>query len=117
MPKPTTAPAAEQAEEQSGAAAGMPAGFVERRHGYRQSLRATAMLRPVSTAAERSRSVAVHVFNLSISGVGFSTTAPLEIGTVWRFDLCDKRQTPRRAEIRSCRPRRDGMFDVGAQFC
>jgi hypothetical protein len=89
---------------------------VERRRGYRQAVRATGMLRPIARDGD-AHGIPIHVFELSMSGVGFSTSKPLEIGTVYRFDLCDKRQTPRRAEIRSCRRRPDGMFDVGAQFC
>ena len=90
---------------------------VERRHGYRQAVRATGMLRPTARNGADAHGIPIHVFELSMSGVGFSASAPLEVGTVYRFDLCDKRQTPRRAEIRSCRQRPDGMFDVGAQFC
>ena len=91
--------------------------FVERRQGYRQSVRATGMLRPVSRAGEDQHAIPIHVFELSMSGVGFSASVSLEVGTVYRFDLCERRLTARRAEIRSCRQRPDGMFDVGAQFC
>ena len=92
--------------------------FVERRRGYRQAVRATGMLRPISRGnGDELHGIPIHVFEISMSGVGFSTSMPLDIGTVYRFDLCDKRQTPRRAEVRSCRRRADGMFDVGAQFC
>ena len=99
-----------------------PAGpaFVERRRGYRQSVRATGMLRPVTRRrgnGDEPHAIPVHVFELSISGVGFSSRVPLEVGTVWRFDLCERRLSARRAEVRSCRQRPDGMFDVGAQFC
>jgi hypothetical protein len=90
--------------------------FVERRQGYRQAVRATGMLRPIARDGD-AHGIPIHVFELSMSGVGFSASMPLEIGTVYRFDLCEKRQTPRRAEIRSCRQRPDGMFDVGARFC
>jgi len=95
------------------------AAFLERRRGYRQTLRATGMLRPIARPdgdADR-HGIPIHVFELSMSGVGFSSSTALVVGTVYRFDLCDKRQTPRRAEIRSCRGRPDGMYDVGAQFC
>ena len=88
----------------------------ERRRGYRQAIRATAMLRPIARNGT-SESTPIHVYELSISGIGFSCRSPLDIGTVWRFDLVEKRQTPRRAEIRSCRQRPDGMYDHGAQFC
>ena len=93
--------------------------FVERRRGYRQPIRATGMLRPISrTGGDDDRhGIPIHIFELSMSGVGFSASVPLEIGAVYRFDLCDRRQTPRRAEVRSCRRRPDGMYDVGAQFC
>jgi hypothetical protein len=106
--------------DQATASSAGPA-FVERRRGYRQALRATGMLRPITrgngAGGNDPHGIPIHVFELSMSGVGFSTSMPLDVGTVYRFDLCDKRQTPRRAEIRSCRQRADGMYDVGAQFC
>ena len=106
----------------AGAAATTPGAgpsFVERRRGYRQAVRATGMLRPTRPGKrdDDRHGIPVHVFELSISGVGFSTSVALAVGTVYRFDLCDKRQTPRRAEVRSCRRRADGMYDVGSQFC
>lgn len=98
--------------------------FVERRRGYRQTIRATGMLRPVTRVGgdgdgdgDGQHGIPVHVFEISMSGVGFSCSTALEIGTVYRFDLCERRLSARRAEIRSCRRRPDGMFDVGAQFC
>jgi hypothetical protein len=99
-------------------ATGAGPAFIERRRGYRQAVRATGMLRPVSRAGgDDGHGIPIHVFELSMSGIGFSTSVALAVGTVYRFDMCDKRQTPRRAEVRSCRRRADGMYDVGAQFC
>jgi hypothetical protein len=89
--------------------------LIERRKGYRQPIQASAMLRAVAVAPDQA--IVVHVFEHSISGVAFSTARAMEIGSVWRFDMCAKRQLPRRVEIRSCRARHDGMFDVGAMFC
>ena len=111
--------APQQRPQPSTATAG-GATFVERRRGYRQSVRATGMLRPVarnSGEGDDQHAIPVHVFELSISGAGFSCSRALEVGTVYRFDLCERRLIARRAEIRSCRQRPDGMFDVGAQFC
>lgn len=90
--------------------------FIERRRGYRQAIKASALLRPVA-ASSQDPPIPVHVFEYAISGVAFSSARSLDVGTVWRFDMCDKRQTARRVEIRSCRPRPDGMFDLGAMFC
>ena len=101
---------------ESAAATGTGQTFVDRRRGYRQAIRATGMLRPIARGNDGAHGIPVHVFELSMSGVGFSASVPLEVGSVYRFDLCDKRQTPRRAEVRSCRRRADGMYDVGAQF-
>lgn len=99
-----------------------PVNFVERRRGYRQSLCASALLRTIATpvdsdSASEVSALSVHLFEYSISGVAFSSAKALPIGTVWRFDMLDKRQINRRIEIRSCRPRHDGMFDIGAMFC
>ena len=100
------------AERQQPSPPASATGFAERRRGYRQAVRVTAMLRPLEGSAEQA--LAVHVFEYSISGVAFSMGAAPPIGSVWRFDMCDRRQAGRRIEVRSCRPRRDGMFDVGA---
>jgi hypothetical protein len=73
------------------------------------------MLRP--TADGSGEPLVVHVFDLSMHGVGFSCARPLEIGTVFRFSMSDRRRTASRVEVCRCRARPDGMFDVGAQFC
>ena len=79
------------------------------------------MLRPTSGDASgdagASGPLVVHVFNLSISGVGFTSQWPVEIGSIFRFAMCDKRQAGSRVEIRHCRRRPDGLFDAGGQFC
>jgi len=89
-----------------------------RRRGYRQKLDTAAMLRPAtSRGAAAVEPMMVHVFDLSMFGVGFSSRKALEIGAIFRFAMCDRRQAGSRVEVRSCRQRPDGMFDVGAQFC
>lgn len=88
-----------------------------RRRGYREKLDTAAMLRPANGKSEAAEPMMVHVFDLSMFGVGFSCRKALEIGLIFRFAMCDRRQAGSRVEIRSCRGRADGMFDIGGQFC
>lgn len=104
--------------EQAGISGQAASGFIERRRAYRQRMEASALLRAVNPqATDDEQPVPVHVFEYSMTGVAFSSSMPLKVGTIFRFDMCDKRHASRRVEIRSCRPRRDGMFDLGAMFC
>jgi hypothetical protein len=86
----------------------------DRRRGYRQSVRSSATLTPANV---QFPSYVVHVFDLSVTGVGFSSDHPFTIDSRYDFVMRDGRQAAgKRIEIRSCRPRPDGMFDVGGQF-
>jgi hypothetical protein len=92
----------------------------ERRRADRQVLKTGAMLR--GTAGGDSATV-VQVFDVSSLGVGFSTRAPLDVGSVYRFHMCNRSKRGRspaasaRAEVRNCRQLPDGVFHIGAQFC
>jgi hypothetical protein len=91
----------------------------ERRRADREPLKTGAMLRAI--AAGRDATV-VQVFDVSPLGVGFSTRAPLDVGSVYRFDMCDRRKRSTtaagaRAEVRNCRQLPEGVFHIGAQFC
>jgi hypothetical protein len=89
-----------------------------RRRGYREKLDTAAILRPASGKSDAAAEpMMVHVFDLSMFGVGFSCRKALAIGQIFRFAMCDRRQAGSRIEIRSCRARPDGMFDIGGQFC
>jgi len=88
-----------------------------RRRGYREKLETAAMLRPTGRGGAGAEPMMVHVFDLSMFGVGFSCRRSLEVGDIFRFAMCDRRQAGSRVEIRSCRQRGDGMFDIGGQFC
>jgi hypothetical protein len=88
-----------------------------RRRGYREKVETAAMLRPATTRGASAEPMMVHVFDLSMFGVGFSCRRALEVGEIYRFAMCDRRQAGSRIEVRSCRKRPDGMFDIGAQFC
>jgi hypothetical protein len=86
-----------------------------RRRSYRVRFHAPAMISPLSGTME-ARAI-VQVFDLSMFGVGFSSVEPLEVGQVFKFDMPDRRAAGSRIEVKSCRARADGLFDVGGEFC
>ena len=61
---------------------------------------------------------AVLVCNLSIGGVGLLCDHRYVVDTVWRITLGNGPLfLNAKVRVRSCRPRSDGRFDVGCQFC
>jgi len=86
----------------------------DRRRVSRATVRQSAMLRGIG--GERAAMI-VQVHDVSDMGVGFAAAEPLEIGAVYRLDICNHPRKACRAEIRSCQMLPDGHFHIGAQFC
>lgn len=103
-------------------AAGQPsaqeheAAVAERRRGYRQPTQTPSKLQmPADGGA--TREILVHIFNLSMYDVGFSSPAKLVIGQVCRLALPSGRAGTALLQVCSVRPRPDGLFDIGGRFC
>jgi hypothetical protein len=89
------------------------------RRYVRCSLRGEAILQTVENAANQPRAVRVQLRNISLTGVGFLISEPLEPGSLWRVTFVDRHfavghQT---ISIRHCRPVTEGTFVCGGQFC
>ncbi len=86
-----------------------------RRRSYRVRFHSPAMISALTGTVE-VRTI-VQVFDISMFGVGFASVEPLEVGQVFKFDMADRRAAGSRVEVKSCRARADGLFDVGGEFC
>ena len=88
----------------------------ERRRSARNPHITTATLQPASGDASVDRPVLV--CDLSLGGVGLRATHAFKVGSVFRISLgTGPLFLNARIRIVSCRPRPDGMFDVGSAFC
>jgi hypothetical protein len=86
----------------------------DRRRGYRRHASVLAVLRPLDRSGQ---TIDAHVFDLSAYGVGMSVREEIAIDTILYFQMVDGRQAGARIQVKSCRKRPDGMFDMGGQFC
>jgi hypothetical protein len=92
------------------------AGDGDRRKSARQRVDSSAVLRATQPQT-LAQVLWARVFDVSSGGAGFCTDMPLDIGAVYRIDVCGKQTRATRAEVRRCFPRSDGMYFVGAAFC
>jgi hypothetical protein len=88
----------------------------DRRHTPRHPHFVAATLQPADGNTDLDQ--AVLVCNLSIGGAGLLCDHRYTVDSVWRITLGNGPLfLNARVRIRSCRPRSDGRFDVGCQFC
>lgn len=93
----------------------LPAG-AERRRSHRYPVTSPGVLRP-DGATDALGQIDITVRNVSLHGVGFVCTVPLLMGEIYRVDIGDgPLKLNGRAKIVSCKARRDGSFEMGAEF-
>jgi len=88
----------------------------ERRRSFREAYSVTAWLSPdAQTRNGRQRQVLVN--NLSLHGVGFVASTPLEAEAVhWIVVGAGALRASSRVRIVSCRAKKDGGYEVGGEF-
>jgi hypothetical protein len=87
----------------------------QKRHANRQQLVAAATLF-AETGPVSSQGLRVHVFDLSLSGVGFHSERPARVGSIYRVKLdTEAMHLASRIRIARCTPQ-DGGYDIGASF-
>jgi hypothetical protein len=88
----------------------------DRRRNLRHAHFVSATLQPADGNTDLNEQVLV--CNLSLGGAGLLCDRQYAIDSVWRITLGNGPLfLNARMSIRSCRPRADGRFDVGCQFC
>jgi hypothetical protein len=86
----------------------------ERRRSRRYPISTRGTLRPDEQPHGR---VEVTVRNVSLHGLGFTASIPLVPGDTYRVDVGDgPLKFTGRARIVSCKLRRNGAYDLGAEF-
>ena len=105
--KTAPAPAAAECTSFSGA---------NRRRHPREPHHVAATIQPATGNADVDE--AVSVFNLSLGGAGIVVARRYAVGSVWRITLGNGPLfLNARMRVVSCRPRSDGKYDVGCEFC
>jgi|SRR5580658_5655700 hypothetical protein len=88
----------------------------ERRRSHRESYSVTAWLSP-DAQSRNGKQRQVLVTNLSLHGAGFVASTPLEIEAIhWIVVGAGALRASSRIRIVSCRPKKDGGFEVGGEF-
>jgi hypothetical protein len=88
----------------------------DRRQSPRHAHFVTATLQPADGNTDLNEEVLV--CNLSLGGTGLLCDRQYAVDSVWRITLGNGPLfLNAKVVIRSCRPRPDGRFDVGCQFC
>lgn len=87
---------------------------VERRRGYRTRIQARARVRVVGAPVAQETDAIV--YDVSVHGVGFSALVSFEPGAQLHFDMPQMHNLGRRMTVCHCRPRGDGLFDIGCRF-
>lgn len=88
----------------------------DRRHNPRHPHFVAGTMQPADGNTDLNQ--AVLVCNLSIGGVGLLCDQRYAVDSVWRITLGNgPLYLNAKVRICSCRPRPDGRFDVGCQFC
>jgi hypothetical protein len=116
--KATRNPVAAAGNKQKQQDASDAAGFSgqERRRYPRQSHEVAATLQPAGGEADLDQSVQVR--DLSLGGVGLICEFLLAQDSVWRITLGNgPLLLNAKVRVVACRPRSDGRFDVGCEFC
>lgn len=91
---------------------------VRERQYARHSLRGEAILQVTEDAVEL-RTVRVQLRDISLTGIGFVSSHPMEPGSVWRVTFVIHNFTlgQHAVMVRHCRRIDDGAYLSGAQFC
>ena len=88
----------------------------DRRQSPRHAHFVSATLQPADGNTDLNEEVLV--CNLSLGGTGLLCDRRYAVDSVWRITLGNGPLfLNAKVCIRSCRPRPDGRFDVGCQFC
>jgi hypothetical protein len=88
----------------------------ERRRSRRFPITSPGILTPEG-ATDASGQIEITVRNVSLHGVGFICAVPLLMGEIYRVDIGEgPLKLNGRARIVSCKTRRDGAFEMGAEF-
>ena len=88
----------------------------DRRQSPRHAHFVSATLQPADGNTDLNEEVLV--CNLSLGGAGLLCDRRYAVDSVWRITLGNGPLfLNAKVCIRSCRPRPDGRFDVGCQFC
>lgn len=88
----------------------------DRRQNPRHAHFVSATLQPADGNTDLNEQVLV--CNLSLGGTGLLCDRRYAVESVWRITMGNGPLfLNAKVQIRSCRPRPDGRFDVGCQFC
>ncbi len=89
---------------------------VDRRRSHRHE-RATPAWLSAATGSNRGNGFNVTIKDLSLHGVGFIADRVLtRQDTHWMVIADQSLRLSTRVRIAACRPREDGLFDIGAEF-
>jgi hypothetical protein len=92
-------------------------GGPDRRRSTREPMVTRGNLRAVTALASESP-LEVLVIDVSLHGVGLRSAESLEVGDLYFVEIgAGPLHLTSRARIVRCRLRRDGNFDIGAEFC
>ena len=92
---------------------------MDRRRSLRQSHATLAVILPDTTgpSAQEPPQLQVMLIDISRHGVGFRSPASFDPGAVHRIRIgTGPLYLESRLRIASCRPRQDGLYDIGAEF-
>jgi len=88
----------------------------ERRRSFREPYSVVAWLSP-DAQTRNGKQRQVLVTNLSLHGVGFTASTPLEIEAIhWIVVGAGALRASSRMRVVSCRSKQDGGFEVGGEF-
>ena len=90
----------------------------ERRRSRREPLITTGTVFPDGAGQDKpANHRQVLIVNVSMHGVGFRYNAPFEDQDVYHIRIgAGPLQLAARMRIVACRPRKDGMYDIGGEF-
>lgn len=86
--------------------------LIERRKGYRQPVQCVGRIRAVGS----QEWIEVFAFDISMHGIGLSCERPFLADVTMELDLPDYRHLGPFIQVRYCRRRTDGMYDLGCRF-
>jgi hypothetical protein len=87
--------------------------MVERRRGYRQPVQSIGRIRAVGS----QEWIEAFAFDMSMNGIGLSCERPFQAETTLELDMPDYGHMDPFIQVRFCRRRGDGMYDLGCRFC
>ena len=89
----------------------------ERRRSTREAMVTRGTLRAVM-GLQNDPALEVLVVDVSLHGVGLRSAESLQVGDLYQVEIgAGPLHLTSRARVVRCRLRRDGNFDIGAEFC